>query len=116
MHRNIYNDFSASGVFPESWRDCKVVAIPKPEKTPEEAASYRPICLLSCMRKLFENMLKSRLDHWIEFNGKASNTQYGFKNGFGTTDCIAVLATDVTEIFAQSSSGIAVFMDIQITK
>lgn len=80
----IYNEFFRTQDFSEEWQRCKVVAILKPDKTPDESSSYRPICLLSCVRKVFEKMLQIRMDHWIERSSKGAHTQFGLKEGFGT--------------------------------
>lgn len=39
----LYNGFFATGVFSDSWYVCKVVAIPKPGKDPNQHSSYRPV-------------------------------------------------------------------------
>lgn len=89
-----------------------IVAILKPGKNPEESSSYRPICLLSCVRKLFEKMLQTRMDHWIEREGKVDLSQFGLKKGFGTTDCTSILATDIAEVYARKNMCSAAIMDI----
>lgn len=109
---DLYNTFFATQQFPVQWKDCKVVAIPKPGKPTDEAKSYRPICLLPCLKKLFEKMLKTRIDHWIEVNHKSDPTQFGFRRGFGTDDCISILSTDIKQVYAQKYMCLAVFMDI----
>lgn len=108
----LFTEFSRSQRFPTSWLDCKVIALLKPDKNTDEASSYRPICLLSCMRKLFEKIIQTRLDHWLESTRKSSPSQFGFKKGFGTQDCIAVFSTDLDEVFARKHICLAVFMDI----
>jgi hypothetical protein len=60
----IYNQIFSAGM--ESWRETKGVSILKPGKKPNNANSYRPISLLSCVRKLFEKMICTRLDYWAE--------------------------------------------------
>lgn len=109
---SLFNDFVLFQCFPKQWSVAKVVAILKPDKNPEEATSYRPICLLSCLRKLFEKMLQTRIDHWWESNKKSARTQFGFKKGFGTNDCITILTTDIATVYAQKSICLAAFLDI----
>ena len=46
---------------PKSWRITKTVAIPKPEKYPKMASSYRPISLLSMCYKLLERIILHRI-------------------------------------------------------
>jgi hypothetical protein len=44
-------------------------------------------------------MLLLRLDLWAEKSGKLSGTQFGFRKGKGTTDCLAVLKNQVLVAF-----------------
>jgi Reverse transcriptase (RNA-dependent DNA polymerase) len=90
-----FNHVLSTGNFPECWRETKVVAILKPTKDPNDANSYRPISLLSYLRKLLEKMICSRLDYWAERFDIHSPTQYEFRKGRGTRDCLARLSTDI---------------------
>lgn len=101
MLKNTYSNFTTFSWTPRRflWYDCKVVTIKKPDKNPELASSYRPICLLSCLRKLFEKILNTRLDYWMESRKISSTTQFGFRKGFRTQDCLAVLSTDLETTF-----------------
>lgn len=108
----LFNMFFDTGEFPESWFVCKVVAILKPRKYPNMHDSYRPVCLLSCMRKTFEKMLHARIDFWAETQHRIASSQYGFRKGYGTQDCLAVLTTDLHNTFANKGLSLCVFMDI----
>lgn len=108
----MFNIFMCTEQLPDAWYDCKVIAIQKPGKNPDVHTSYRPICLLSCVRKLFEKILHSRLDFWIESNHLNSVTQFGFRKGFGTQDCLALFATDLETNYAKKNTCLAVFLDI----
>lgn len=44
----------------------KAIAIAKPEKPSDSASSYRPTCMVSCLRKMFEKLFHIRQDYWIE--------------------------------------------------
>jgi len=70
------------GVFPNEWKEAFVSFIPKKDKPPNQAGSYRPICLLSCLGKLLETIIKNRL------KDKSDNAQYGFRRGKSTEDCM----------------------------
>jgi hypothetical protein len=49
--------------------------------------------------KLMEKMICTRLYFWAEKNGMLSPTQYGFRKGKGTRDCLAMLTTDISTLF-----------------
>ena len=46
---------------PRAWRHAKIIAIPKPGKDPNIAASYRPISLLSVCFKMLERLILKRI-------------------------------------------------------
>lgn len=104
MFLAIPNEIAESYNIPEPWFQSKVLAIPKPGKPANLASSYRSICLLSCPRKILEKMFHSRLDFWIESQSLNSVSQFGFRKGFGTQDCIAILASDLNEVYALKHS------------
>jgi hypothetical protein len=58
----LYNGSLNSARTPVDWKRTQIVTILKPGKDPALADSYRPISLLSCIRKLFERMLRLRLE------------------------------------------------------
>jgi hypothetical protein len=96
----------------ESWLRTKVVSILKPRKDPEPSDSYRPISPLPCARKLLKNMLCTRLNFWAEKYDVLSSSQYGFRKGRGTKDCLALLTTDVHTSFERKHQTVAEFIDI----
>jgi hypothetical protein len=95
----LYNDSFNSAQTPVDWKRTRIVTILKPGKDPALADSYRPISLLSCIRKFFERMLLLRLELWAEKSGILSGTQFGLRKGKGTTDCLAVLKNQVLVAF-----------------
>ena len=50
----LFNIMLELNTVPLEWREVKVVTLLKPGKPPSECNSYRPIAMLSCLRKLFE--------------------------------------------------------------
>ncbi|KAH8300619.1 hypothetical protein KR059_003709, partial [Drosophila kikkawai] len=54
---DIFNKCLAEGTFPERWKRQKLLLLPKPGKPAGEASSYRPICLLDTIGKVFESTL-----------------------------------------------------------
>lgn len=65
---NIFNQLWYSKKIPDAWKEQYVVPIPKPNKNLNNLDSYRPISLTSCFSKLFESMLKSRIEWFVEKN------------------------------------------------
>lgn len=85
----MYNGYLVEGKFPVTWKEAKVVLIPKHGK--EENASiplFRPICLLSTTGKLLEALIKDRLEAEIAEKGGISDRQYGFRKGRSTIQAV----------------------------
>ena len=67
----------ATGSLPSAWRSAIVRPLLKPTKDPSEAASYRPVCLLSHARKAIEATL---LTYLLE-SYRPSECQYAYIPG-----------------------------------
>jgi len=57
----VFNQCIREAVYPTKWKQANLVLIPKPEKPPEDPSSYRPLCMLDTVGKLFEKLLVRRL-------------------------------------------------------
>lgn len=106
----LFNECLKYGRFPFSWKVGVLRLLLKtPEKDPMNPKSYRPICLLSHMGKLYERVLVKRLKAWYEGTGAESSSQYGFKEGLGTVDAVS----RVTDFTRRGDKYVAaVFVDI----
>lgn len=54
---DIYNELLGEGLFPSSWHHSLVFLIPK-----STSGKFRPISLTSCLLKVLERMILTRLD------------------------------------------------------
>ena len=59
---DIFNQAFRTGYFLDSWKKGIVFPILKPNKPSENVSSYRPITLLPCLGKIFERIIKNRLE------------------------------------------------------
>lgn len=67
----------------------RLVLLEKPSKSEQQAPSFRPLCLLDCMGKLLEHLLKDRINEELNQKGGLAKTQYGFTKGSSTIDAIS---------------------------
>ena len=109
---NIFNEIIVTKQVPTDFLNCKIVAILKPRKPSHEPNSYRPIAIFSSLRRIFDSLLLKRLEWWAETKDILSPTQYGFRKGRGTRDCLAILATKIKIAFAAKQVVVAAFCDI----
>ena len=109
----MFNNVISSGVIPHSWYKYKVIPLKKRCGNPTDASSYRSIAMASTLRKLFERIICSRLDWFIESNNKISNQQAGFRRNRSTADNIIALWSAINLAFVKKESLVAVFVDIK---
>ena len=95
---------------PKIWRSAKVIAIEKPGKDPNLAASYRPISLLSVCYKFLERLVLQRISPTVE--SVLSPDQAGFRKNRSTCDQVSALTTFIENGFQQNLKTGAVFLDL----
>ena len=80
---------------PVRWKQTIVKMIPKGNKDRTKVTNYRPITLISCLRKVLESKMKQViLKHCIE-NEVFGETQYAYIPGRGTQDSLTRLSNDI---------------------
>jgi hypothetical protein len=92
----VYNTCLANGVFPKTWKIARFVLIRKSDKPLESPSSYRFICLLDCLGKLFKKVLDNRLRRFLDENDRLHSRQFVFRKGRSTIDALNVLRETVT--------------------
>lgn len=99
--------------FPTQWTESVIVPILKPNKDGTDALHYRPISLTSCVCKLFERMISTRLMWFLETEGLLANAQCGFRRHRSSVDQLVILDTVVRNAFTRKKHVLAVFFDIE---
>uniref|UniRef100_A0ABD2WKN0 Reverse transcriptase domain-containing protein n=1 Tax=Trichogramma kaykai TaxID=54128 RepID=A0ABD2WKN0_9HYME len=91
---DLFNDIYNSQYFPPDWNNYLVIFIPK-----GTSSKVRPISLASCSLKLFEKLIKEKLQWWLEKHDILSNTQFGFRKNKSCIDNLSILTTDIQKNF-----------------
>lgn len=111
--RGIFNICLGTGYYPTPWKESVIIMIPKPHKDRKSVNSYRPISLLNVMGKLFEKILKNRLEiHLFEHN-LIPPTQFGFRPKHSAHHPILKLLNETTSAINQGKCCLALFLDIE---
>ena len=88
---------------PLSWRESTLIPIHKPRKAKTEATSYRPISLTSCMVKLLERIINTRLKWFLETEKLLVPQQVGFREHQCTEDKTTSLAHKIGNGFQRKN-------------
>jgi hypothetical protein len=86
----IINDCFRKEYFPTQHKKAELSLIYKGgDKDPQDAKSYRPICLLNIQGKIIEKAIHAHLHSYLEQQEKPHSKQYGYKKGKSTVDAIS---------------------------
>ncbi|KAL8621066.1 hypothetical protein ACOMHN_040591 [Nucella lapillus] len=104
-----------TGNIPKDWKKATVVAIPKNGKPPQQTSSYRPIALTPHLGKVYERVLKNRLDHHLEKNQILPLCQAGFRKGRNCMEHVVRLIEDTKKwsLKGKNKKTVATFFDIK---
>ena len=77
---NLFNDMRSKNLKPTECQLGLIVLLLKPNKQEANLDSYRPICLLNILQKLFASILTNRLQNYLKINKSLSQAQAGAIN------------------------------------
>ena len=96
---HIFNISWSSRSFSFIWKTSSIIPLHKMGKPLDYPASFRPISRTSCVSKLFESIILSRLLFFLESNSILSPRQAGFRSGRSTLDHILYLSQYISDGF-----------------
>ncbi|XP_070067099.1 uncharacterized protein [Drosophila virilis] len=106
----LYNQCIAECTVPCRWKLQRLVLIPKPGKELDDPSSYRPLCMLDTMGKIFERIICNRLECKLAEVRGLSERQFGFRKHRSTTDAIRAVA-ELAEDAIQGTSLVCTLDD-----
>lgn len=107
-----FNECWLRGPLPPEWKEAKVVFIPKSGK-PLLLTNLRPISLTSCVGKLMEHVLQTRLTRYLESNNLMHSCMFGFRPGLSTQDVFLQLKHHILDSPAGDTKAI---LGVDLTK
>ena len=102
---HIFNFSWSSHSFPSIWKTSSIISIYKMGKPLDSPGSFRPISLTSCVSKLFEHIILSRLLFFLESNSILSPRKAGLRSGRSTLDQILLLSQSISDGFNKPRPG-----------
>lgn len=101
------------GYFPLVWKHSIVISIPKPGKYHLFPCNYRPISLISCLGKIAEAIILSRLKEELFVINLIQVEQFGFRKGLSTDFQLFRLTEAIKNAIERRETVGAVFLDIE---
>jgi len=86
---HIFNTIIMTSTFPKNWKLAKIVPVAKPN------GDFRPISILPYLSKVFEQILSSQIQSFIEQNSMLNEKQSGFRKYRSCTTSIADVTEDI---------------------
>ena len=86
----LFNDGWRTGTVPQVWREAIMIPILKKGKDMSQAESYRPVSLTSCVGKLMERLINTRLMWHLEDKKHIAPEQAAFRQDRSTEDKITI--------------------------
>jgi endonuclease/exonuclease/phosphatase family metal-dependent hydrolase len=108
---HLINRAISSGI-PKKWKKAKIIMIPKKEGMSRDPEKYRPISLTSCLSKLTERLVKTRLCNFLESNDFFVMQQSGFRNNKGASDNLTYFTQKLSENINRGKKAVGIFFDI----
>ena len=108
----IVNKSLKDGSLATRWKEATVIIIPK-KKLTNDASKYRPISLTSCVGKLVEKLVTSRLAFFLESKNIIKPYQSGFRRNRSSNDNLTFLTQKAAEALDQSKSLLTVFLEVE---
>ncbi|KAF2356012.1 Reverse transcriptase domain [Trinorchestia longiramus] len=107
----LYNKRLQSRMLLPAWQPAIIIPLLKPNKPLTSVASYRPISLLSCVQKLMERLIVSRLTLFLEQKGVFRKTQGGYRRRLSAIDQVTKLETAIRSTLVNESIMLCFFVD-----
>ena len=105
---NLFNLLLRHAYIPRSISDSYITPVLKDSNGSKlNSNNYRPIAVSSVFSKLFESLLKERLEPLI----RSSDNQFSFKPSLGTETCVFLLKEAVRHYIDQKSPVLCTFLD-----
>lgn len=106
----VFNSCLRLAHFPTTWKDAKVIMIPKPGKDCLFPDNHRPISLLPVLSKIFERLVLARFPE--EFFASIRTEQFGFRTGHSTTLQLRRVLNNITGVAERGHHSTSVLIDV----
>jgi len=108
---NLFNESVRLGTFPGRLKVARVVPVFK-SGNKMMVTNYRPISTLPFLSKTFEKLMYKHLLSYLNSNNLICDHQFGFRQGFNTSDAVSELLDYVYSSLDNRKIMLSVFLDL----
>jgi hypothetical protein len=109
---HLFNHCLRLSYFPSSWKEAKIIILPKPGKDIKFPQNLRSISFLPTRGKLFQKVIQKIFQKHLDTNNLLNASQFGFRERQSTTlHCVRL--TDYITLNFNNMSTAAVFLDAE---
>lgn len=108
-----YNTSFFGGEIPKDWMTYIVLSILKNGKPEGNISNYRPIAINSCVGKVYENLIRCRLEWEVEHNKIIPWFSTGFRKTIGINGNICYLGCGIQLALSRNLFTLTVFLDMK---
>jgi len=109
---NLINETVKQAKIPKEWKNSVISMIPKKNKNSSNPKEYRPISMTSCIAKLAERLILSKMREFMDKNNIIIKQQSGFRKQRQTRDNLFHLTQKATETINRGKKMCSIFFDI----
>lgn len=113
IYLKLFNLILDSGEVPHDWTLGMIIPIYKNKGAVDDCTNYRGITLLSCLGKLFTNILNDRLTYFSDSTNLIHENQAGFRASYSTMDHCLLLKLLIDYYMASKKKLFCAFIDYQ---
>ena len=100
------------GIFPDILKLAKVTPLHKKDNK-LDFLNYRPISLLSVLRKIYEKLIYIRIYSYLDNNNLIYNKQFGFRSNYSTNHAILSITEHILGLLGTGRYVCGIFVDLE---
>ena len=91
---HIFNRCLAIGLCPKSWKEAKVIPLPKDTKSVFNEVNSRPISILPVLSKMLEKLVHGQILEYFISNQLLTDSQHAYRAGHSTSTALVQMSDD----------------------
>lgn len=91
---HILNTSLKQAIFPQAWKEAKIIPLPKDKKASFSGPNSRPISLLPALSKILEKTIFDQIQEYLSVNNLLTKYQHAYRKGHSTCTALTQMSDD----------------------